>query len=303
MSGAARTLGRRALFLWPTRGGIAFAATLGVLLLAAINYGNGLAYATAFLLAAIAAISLVEAQRNLRTLGVTEEATRADFVGHAVGFRVGLTSNSGGDRFGICVEALGGSAVTVDLAAGERRLVELAWPATRRGRIPAPVVRVSSRYPFGLVRVVSRRLRLTEPALAYPPPAPQAALPEGWATTDAATDSAGPVREGNGDFAGLKPFRPGASPHHIHWKAAAAGRGLLLKQFAGAADTAIWLSVTGRGPLEERLSRVCRQLLDAERQGLRYGLLCGHQQLPLGRGRAHCERCLRALALYDEPHG
>ncbi|MHB1566156.1 MAG: DUF58 domain-containing protein [Acidiferrobacter sp.] len=303
MSGAARTLGRRALFLWPTRGGVAFAATLGVLLLAAINYGNGLAYATTFLLAAIAALSLVGAQRNLRTLGVAEEAPRADFAGRAVGFRVVLASNSGVSRFGICVEALGGSAVTVDLAAGERRLVELAWPTTRRGRVPAPVVRVSSRYPFGLVRVVSRRLRLTEPALAYPQPAPQAALPDGLAATDAAADSAGRVREGSGDFAGLMPFRPGASPHHIHWKAAAAGRGLLLKRFAGAADTAIWLSVTGRGPLEARLSRVCRQLLEAERQGFHYGLILGRQQLPLARGRAHCERCLRTLALYDEPHG
>ncbi len=297
MTGLERRLTRRMVFLLPTREGGAFAAIVVVVLFAAINYGNGLAYAASFLLAAMAGVSMIGAQRNLVGLACHEVESRADFAGRTVGFRVMLMAPAAGACHGVTVQVIGGEGVTVDLAPGEQRMIELPKAAARRGLVPPPVLRITSLYPLGLLRVFSGRLTLHRPAVAYPRPAVQAALPAGtMPRTHADADAA--VTGGSGDFAGLAAFRAGESPHHIHWKAAAAGRGLLVKRFAGQSDLEIWISVRGTGGLEERLSRASRQVIDAERTGYRYGLLLGKRRLPPGQGAGHYERCLRALALY-----
>ena len=302
MTGLERRLTRRAVFLLPTREGGVFGGIVLVLLLGAINYENGLAYAISFLLAAMAAVSAAASQRNLLGLLLSEGQPRADFAGRPVGFRILLTApREGLLRRDVTVEIVGGAKLTVDLAAGEQRLVELAAPTVRRGLVVPPVVRVSSLYPFGLLRVFSAKLPLRRPAIAYPRPAPHADLPLGILPRTAGEGDAR-IAGGSGDFAGLAAYRQGENPHHIHWKAAAAGRGLLVKQFAGQSDLEIWITTCGTGELETRLSRACRQILEAERGGYRYGLQLGSRRLAPERGGAHQERCLRALALYRE-HG
>lgn len=299
MSLPARTLGRRSVYLLPTREGLWFAGTLLVLLLAAMNYGNGLAYATTFLLAALATLSSAIGQRNLLGLTVHESLPRGGFVGSSVGFRVVLVNPGTTPRLGITVTAHKGPAITIDLAPHERRTVEIPWDARRRGFIPAPALRLSSRYPFGLLRVFSRRMGLEDPAVAYPKPAAYAALPGGRASTDTDREESGHGQDGGGDFTGLSAWKPGESPRHIHWKAVAAGRGLLVKHFAGQAEQEIWLTLPSTGDIEERLARVCRQVLDAERGGYRYGLVIGTTRLSPNAGPLHLEACLRRLALYD----
>ena len=67
-------LGRRQLYMLPTRHGLLFALVLAVLLLAAINYGNGLAYALTFLLASVAVVSMLHTHRNLHRLRIAAGA-------------------------------------------------------------------------------------------------------------------------------------------------------------------------------------------------------------------------------------
>ncbi|MDA8389416.1 MAG: DUF58 domain-containing protein [Gammaproteobacteria bacterium] len=301
MTGLERTLTRRMVFLLPTREGGVFAAIAFVLLLSAINYGNGLAYAASFLLVSMAAVSAVGAQRNLLGLSCREAEPRADFAGRPVAFRLLLAAPRETACRDITVQIVGGERVTLDLGPGEHRLVELPKMAPRRGWVAPPVVRISSLYPFGLLRVFSGRLSLKRPAIAYPRPAPYAGLPAGVLPRTAA-DAEARIAGGSGDFADLAAYRTGENPHHIHWKAAAAGRGLLVKRFAGQSDLEIWITPRGGGGLEERLSRACRQVIEAERGGYRYGLRLGGDQLPPRQGLAHYEHCLRALALYAE-HG
>ncbi|HUW98210.1 MAG TPA: DUF58 domain-containing protein [Acidiferrobacter sp.] len=300
MSLAAWTLGRRSIYLLPTGEGLWFAGTLFVVLLAAMNYGNGLAYALTFLLAASATLSSAMSQRNLLGLVIHEGLPRADFARSPVGFQVIVVNPGPVPRLGITVTADKGPSLTVDLAAHERRMVEIPWNTTRRGLVPAPVVRVHSRYPFGLLRAFSRRIALQDPAIAYPAPAAHAALPSGQASADTDHEAVGPSQDGGGDFMGLAAFKEGESPRHIHWKAVAAGRGLLVKRFAGLAEREIWLVLPQEGDIEQRLSYVCRQVLEAERGGYRYGLVIGATRIPPGIGPAHLEGCLRTLALYDD---
>ncbi len=300
MSRPAQTLGRRSIYLIPTREGLWFGAIVFVLLLAAVNYGNGLAYAVTFLLAAFATLSSAIGQRNLLGLVVHEGLPRAAFAGSAVGFRVILANPTDTPRFGVTLAVRKGPSVTVDLGPHAQRTVEIPWPAARRGAIPAPPLRLSSRYPFGLLRAFSRGIALEDPAIAYPNPIPYAALPPGQASRDSDNQASALGPEGGGDFAGLVAFRPGENPRHIHWKAVAAGKGFLVKRFAGLADREIWLAVDPARGTEEELRRLCRQALDAEKGGYRYGLALGEDRVPAAAGTAHLERCLKALALHGE---
>jgi uncharacterized protein (DUF58 family) len=49
------------------------------------------------------------------------------------------------------------------------------------------------------------------------------------------------------------------------------------------------------------LSRLCRMVLDAEEQGLSYGLRLPERQVEPAAGDAHKHRCLEALALFEFP--
>ena len=299
MSRPAQTLGRRSLYLLPTREGLWFGATLFVLLLAAVNYGNGLAYAVTFLLAAFATLSSVVSQRNLLGLVVHEGLARPAFAGAAVGFRIVLANPTDTPRYGVAITAQQGPPALVDLAAREQRTIEIPWSTTRRGLVSAPTIRLSSRYPFGLLRVFSRRIALEDPAIVYPRPASFAPLPPGRAKDDRDAEPATLYAGGGGDFTGLADYRPGENPRHIHWRAVAAGKGLLVKRFAGLAEREIWLALDASPDPEEGLSRLCRQSLEAEKGGYRYGLTLGAVRIAPGAGPVHLERCLKSLALYD----
>ncbi|WP_297391589.1 DUF58 domain-containing protein [Acidiferrobacter sp.] len=299
MSRPAQTLGRRSIYLLPTREGLWFAATVFVLLLAAVNYGNGLAYAVTFLLAAFATLSSAQGQRNLLGLVVHEGLPRPAFAGSVAGFRVILANPTDTPRLGVIITGHPGPPITVDLGPREQRGIEIPWPTTHRGVVPAPRVRISSRYPFGLMRVFSRRIALEDPAIVYPRPAPYAPLPAGNASEDPDSETAAHSGSGGGDFAGLADYRPGENPRHIHWRAMAAGKGVLIKRFAGLAEREIWLALDTGGDREEGLRRLCRQSLDAEKGGWRYGLVLEPLCIAPGAGAAHLERCLKSLALYD----
>ncbi|MHB1950514.1 MAG: DUF58 domain-containing protein [Acidiferrobacteraceae bacterium] len=300
MSANTDTLGTRHIYLLPTREGLLFTLILLVLLLGAINYDNGLAYAFTFLLAATVVVSMTAAQHNLAGLNITEVPPQPAFAGDNVRFRVLLKNDQARRRWGIVVGIAGGPSVRIDLDTSEHRMVELPVRVRRRGPVPPPVVQLATRYPFGLLRVSSRRFPLSESALAYPAPAPAGELPAtlpGDGDTPVAQDDVAAERL---DFSGLAPHRPGDNPHHIHWKAAAAGRGLLIKRFSGSGDDEIWLRLPRNAAVEPQLRVLCRQVLMAERRGARYGLDLGvpASVIPPGRGGHHEERCLRQLALY-----
>src|SRR3990167_2870927 len=91
-------LGRRQLFMLPTRFGLLFAALLVVQLLAAINYSNGLAYALTFLLGSLAVVSMLYTHRNLLRLRLSASACAPVFADEIATFRIHLTNDRSEER-------------------------------------------------------------------------------------------------------------------------------------------------------------------------------------------------------------
>ena len=115
------------------------------------------------------------------------------------------------------------------------------------------------------------------------------------------TGGAQDERRGEEDFAGLRTFRPGDSPRHVAWKAAAKGGELLVKQFAGTDVTTHWLdwSMLDGLDTEQRLSRLTRWVVDAHAEGHAYGLRVPGTEIPPAISASHRHRCLSTLALYE----
>lgn len=291
-------LTQRRVFVLPTGAGLAFAATLGLMLLAAVNYNLSLGYALTFLLAGLGLVTLLHTFRNLVQIEIAPGRVEPVFAEQTARFGVRLLNRRKQTRYAIRLSFAAGEAVTVDLPPEVTTLVELPLPARKRGWLYPGRIRLETRYPLGLVRAWSsvepamRGLVYPKPESSPPPPPPRSASGESGRSRDG---------RGSEDFSGLRAHRPGDPPRHIAWKAVAREQPLLTKQFALADAAEVWLdwyALPAELPTEARLSRLTRWLLEAHAQGIAYGLNLPTKTLPVGRGERQLRDCLEALALY-----
>ncbi len=293
-------VGRRHLYILPSGYGLVYALMLLVVLLGAINYSNNMSFAVCFLLAGLGLVAMHHTHRNLLGLRVAYAGTDPVFAGHEATFRMRIGNPGRLRRHGIALESPGGDADLLDVPAGQSALAGLRVPAAERGILRAPRFVLSTRQPLGLFHAWSW-IDLQAQCLVYPAPARDAPAlrppergREGYAPGR---------RRGREDFDGLRKYHPGDSFRHVAWKAVARHGEVMTKLFLDAADRQCWLSwdaVPGR-PVEERLQILCRWVLDCEASGLEYGLALPGRELGVGRGPAHRDQCLRALALFPGP--
>jgi uncharacterized protein (DUF58 family) len=298
-------LSQRRVFIVPSRYGLTFAVVLLMMLIGAINYTLSLGFVLTFMLVALAFNGMLYTFRNLARLSVTPARTASVFAGEPATFTLRLTNHADYPRLaiGIARERLARDGNTyVDVPAHSSAELSICIPAERRGRLQPGRLTLYTRYPLGLYYAWSY-VHTNATCVVYPRPA-AAGVPLPESSTAAGSGAA--LGPGQDDFSGLRTYRPGDSPRHIAWKAAARGQGLYTKQFSGQAAREVWLSwehLPSRMDVEEKLSRLARWVLDAHALHLSYGLRLPDQEIPLDSGEAHRHRCLEALAMFDLPAG
>ena len=290
-------LGRRQLFMLPTRFGLLFAALLVVQLLAAINYANGLAYALTFLLGSLAVVSMLYTHRNLFRLRLAAGTSAPVFAGETASFRIHLANDSDTPRFGVAIMHDKKEIARVDIPARGSADVSLGAPAVKRGLLAMPAVALTTRFPLGLLYSWSRRVTLEQSCLVYPRPADP---PPRQASPVESPEPQSGLRAGGDDYIGAREFQPGDSPRHVDWKAVARGEPWHIKQFGGGYQATVWLDwdILEGLDTETRLSILTRWVLDAQQQGMLYGLRLPRQTLNPSNGEAHQHECLKCLALF-----
>lgn len=292
-------LERRALYILPTREGFYYGGMLMVMLLAAVNYANGLAYALTFMLAAVGVVATLHTHRNLSGLRLSAGPAPPVFAGESAIFTIFLHNDRDLWRSAVDVAA-GNETRRVHIAPQDTAAVEVAVPARQRGYVNAPALRLRTRYPIGLWLAWSRTVVLPVKCLVYPHPAGEQELPSAPHLFNG--QEAARSMEGE-DFAGLRDYRHGDPMQRIAWKKVAAGQGWHTKQFTAAAGRLIWLEWDALPGLdtEERLSRLCRWILTADQSGVAYGLRLPGTVIAPGQGAAHRDHCLERLALFEQP--
>jgi len=292
-------LHRQRIYVLPTRTGLAFATTLVVMLIGAINYNLGLGYALTFLLGGLGVVDIFHAFANLAGLTITAGRAPPVFAGDTAVFHL-LVRGSGIRRrlrFWLASEE-----VWTDLADAVSSDVAVRAPSQRRGWLPLPRVGIETLYPLGFIRAwayCAPDLR----CLIYPRPASKAPpLPVQGGETAGQRIGA----SGNDDFSGLRHHQPSDPPRHVAWKAAARSGPdlpLLTKQFSGAAAARLWLdwyALPAGTDVEDRLAILTRWAVDAHAQGLQWGLRLPARTLAPASGSEHLHAALTALALHGQ---
>ena len=292
------TLVQRRVYILPTRGGLTFVVVLVLMLLGSINYTLSLGFVLTFLLGAMGVNTMIHTFRNLARLRISAGRVSPVFAGDEARFTLAVENPSDFDRYNIAVTWQKREPMHFDVAARRTMLARVSVPAPRRGILRPGRFTLFTEFPLGLYQAWSY-VHLDMYCTVYPKPAPPGIpLPRTTVSGGRGADHG----RGDNDFAGLRQYHPGDSPRHIAWKAAARDRGLLTKQFSGNALSQLWLAWDQTPPMlstEDRLSRLARWVLDAEAEGLSYGLRLPGKVVPLGAGDAQRERCLEALAMHE----
>lgn len=283
---------RPPLPLSPTIAGAFWLLAVVALLATAINYGNNLIFALAFLLLSIWLQTAWNCWRNLADLRWQANLPAPTFAGSLL-----LVEGQVGDPQGrrrtditLCSARHQGSAGA--LTANGETMLTLHLPTDRRGPLLIANLGLSSVYPLGLWQ--SHRPLPAIEALIYPAAAGDIPLP---------TDSPQPAHRqaAADDFQGVVGYAPGDSPRRINWRIFSRSDTLMVNRFDGSqGGNALWLAWENcLGDREIRLAQLTRWVLDAEHAGREYGLRLPGSSLPAGRGRAHREKCLARLALFS----
>jgi uncharacterized protein (DUF58 family) len=192
--------------------------------------------------------------------------------------------------------ALDADAVRVPVVpAEEEASLPAGWRFPERGPASLDRVRVSSRFPFGLV-TRWRDMELTADVLVYP--RPLASVGRGEPGVEGQDDGSERTRGEIGEFVGLRPYRAGDPPRAIHWRTTArAGVPMVIQRSGAGAERLVVRVEERRGPAWEReLARACGEVLRGFSSGYHVGLDLPSQRFEPRAGEAWRRTLLDALA-------
>jgi len=293
-------LNRSHLTLRPTQHGIIFIAILIAMFLGSINYNNNAGFTLVFLLGTMALISLFHSYKNFVGLEVVQSHVEPVFIGETLvfSFRIKPLKSVKFKQGQALFAQFDGTTSASFLPGMSMRQADLEMKAKTRGVLNPGDLTLFSTYPFGLFRLTAR-IPVKTQGLVYPKPiaGPISTLLAGGREHGEKSDD----RAGPDDFQGLAPYVPGNPMGRISWKTYSRGLGIFIKNFTAETGGEILLDMDliKSGGVEEKLSLLCRAVLDAEKENLRYGLrLANGVNIAFDNGRPHCHKCLKALALY-----
>ncbi|MEI6891948.1 MAG: DUF58 domain-containing protein [Pontiella sp.] len=287
--------GKMSMRLTPS--GWGFCGLMGCVFLLSINFSNNLIFAMTFLLAGIAMVGGYHTRSNVKGLVLGEWRSTPVFAGQDAVCRLSVGNPKPNPRHGLlaaCSEPF--QSVEKQLPGGEQTELILKRPAPQRGRLPSVRAHLQSSFPLGIFRaqLVSGSL---PSGLVYPAPVGDQPV------SDQPVGREAHLRAESGNYTDMRRYAAGDPLSHIHWQALARFDELYTKEFDGAEGLpALWLRWDDvlASETEQKLSQLCRWVLDTHQKNREYGLeLPGITLEPAG-DEAHQQDCLRELALYGK---
>lgn len=293
---------------------------------AAINRAQVLPWGLAALFLATLIAGVVWPRWLVRGLSVVRSGPSRAEEGETIRFDVGVTNHGHLPRFMIelhdrlpvfepgdgaaGIQALG---VMSYLPGGRTRTVEMSFMCEKRGFYRLGPVSLASSFPLGLVEVHRRCQEGVQTLTVYPDLFPIVDLPLCGAPSQ--LHRGGyllPEGSGAAEFSGLREYRHGDSPRHIHWPSTARSGELMVKEFEPLASACLCLALDqsavanlGRGKEAsfEYAVRIAASLARfACTRNLRVRVLGEARTpigIPVGSGEHHYRGVLDALAVIE----
>lgn len=283
----------------PSDSGILLFLVLSAGLVGAMNYGNNMAYLLVFLLFSLGLADFYQARRTLVGLQLLELRTQPAFAPEAVTFKLVLNESLGRPRTAVFLAVGPGEPAfcgPLEIEASGRTSLECRKQGLARGRYSFSGLHLLRFSPLGFFRTVLFLPRAGE-FFVYPAPAGTQA----WPPRKGGFREHGSENPGGDDFTGFRNYRPGEAQQHIDWKGVARGRPPLVKVFSGGGDQELWFDwrATRQSNPEERLSQLCRWVVEADRQETGFGLKLPDLDMAPAAGATHTHLCLAGLAVAD----
>ncbi|WPB59103.1 DUF58 domain-containing protein [Xylophilus sp. GOD-11R] len=296
-------LTQRNVYILPSKAGCMLAAVLLVLLVASINFQLNLGYLLTFLLGGSALAAMHVGHGTLRGATLHLLPPAPVFAGDAAVLEVEIADEGLRPRPGIAASLRGSDErAFIDVPAGGRASVHIAWTPPRRGVHELPPIEVETRFPIGAFRAWTVWRPATDLVVFPRPEVPAPPLPPG-APREGSALAASLVASGGAEPEGVRTYRRGDPLRQVVWKksarAIAAGSGeLTSRDTAQPSESDLWFDLhnTGAFSLEDRLSRICAWVLQAEQLEQPYGLRLPGVEIAPDHGAGHRHRCLEALA-------
>ncbi len=292
-------IGRRQLYILPTRIGWYFSLILLALFAIAIKFDNQAAFMMLFLLVAIGIISMHYTHNNVIGLEVSARGAKSVFVGENTQFPIQIINNSGKHRQAIWLMCAGFKQV-FDLGAKKQLLIDL--PTINRGYLSCPEITLSSQFPIGIFFCWSKRFQSSQRCIVYPQPLDLIAFPDSGDNISQ-TQSKASIKNNNADYSGMKSYQPGDRPRDIHWPSLAKTQKLITVQHEDQSSSSVnlsWFSLPSYLSVEDRLSQLCFWVIDAHKTATRYQLEMPNHTIQFGSGSSHFHQCLKVLALWGK---
>jgi uncharacterized protein (DUF58 family) len=294
-----------------TREGKWFIGATLVLGFAAVNGGINLLFLVFGMLLCLLVANGVLAEASMRRLAPHRQLPHAIYAGSP--FLMGIAVRNQKSRvatFSLEVEDLSADRNPVDrrcfflkIPAGRRQETSYRRTLARRGIHRLTGLRLSTRFPFGLLR---RSLDVDAPAdlLVYPAliPVTDLVLRTGLSQLGEKQTAA---RARSGEFRGLRELRPGDDPSSIHWRTSARRGRPFMREFEEEAGRTVVIVLETDVAFEASLdfetavSYAASLALLLLRRGLRVGLVAGAFGIAPEIGGAQGGQILRALALVE----
>lgn len=291
------TVHHERIYILPTGRGMAFLGVVSIMLLASMNYRLNLGYALSFILVGLLASTLLSTYLNLVKITFSVITAKDTFSDSPLEFEVTLTEPGHRARHSI------GLATTdchdrIDVRKGRSAVAILTLSSPSRGIHNLGRITFSSDFPLGLWRGWGY-VHTDSSGYVYPkqerPLAPFCSHQTGIV--------AGQKQSEEREFKELRAYRETDNPTSIAWKTVARGGQWYSKEFESTESDSCnvdihWSDIDKTLTREQRLSRMCSWLIEADKNALPYDFeLPGYTNNQGGFNRK--QSCLRQLATFD----
>jgi uncharacterized protein (DUF58 family) len=292
------TVNRQRLYILPTRHGITYFFVILLILFGAINYENSLGYMLTFLLGSLAFIGMIYTHMNLNQLSINIGQAEPVFAGQDILFPLSISHSSIATHPNLELLSDSGQITAAHLINEQSTQCKLTLSSQHRGYQSVGRIKLFTEYPLGLFHAWSW-LKLDSKCLVYPAPdSHHYPLKLSEYNNIGALQS---DKQGVDDFSGIRQYTPGDLPNHMAWKAIAKTGELQTKLFNSDSIQKAWIKWSSTSEVlntEERLSILCRMVIDASDKNIVFGFDIPGLYLPPASGLQHKHRCLKALALF-----
>lgn len=290
-----------------TREGRVFVFVLLGIGVGAVNTGNNLLYLVLGLLLGLLLTSGVLSEIVLRGIRLERGRAPRAFAGAPALFELEVTNEK--RRFASLSFEVGDladdtpratRAFVQELPAGERTTVVVERIPSRRGRLGFTHLRITTRFPFGLLEK-SRVFTVPAEALIFPALLPR----ESVQAEDAERGLERPTATaGRGaEILGVREHRDGDTSRDVHWRRSAALGRLVARERSRDRDPEVRVRLDrglAAGPaFEQAVSRAATEAVVAIERGLAVRLVDAGASLATATDRADLDRLLALLALVE----